>query len=206
MLESSRDYAKQSTQGFIGVSERVAIRLIKKDDFPCLRRIWADELVMRHMTSGALSEQQALEKFGNMIRPNVHLRRSYPLTILQREGREPIGTYSIDFERHSGVYTHSMVIDRSRWNTGLATEAYRLLLTFAFSGHKINRVWTACDIENDSAKRMLARVGLSKVGTIAEYAPRGDGWVDCDIYSLVARSWNIKMAERQDNNAFQIYP
>ena len=47
---------------------------------------------------------------------------------------------------------------------GIATEAVRLLVHFAFDHMNVNRVWATCDADNAASANVLRRAGLPEEG------------------------------------------
>lgn len=144
---------------------------------------------MEYMPSGPLGKEQALAKFNDTLEPSHTSGDSHSFAILRWPHSEVIGLYRMDFERFSAAYAHSMVMDRSTWGTGMAKEAYNLILSFAFDMHGIHRVWSAVSTANERARKLVTKSGLKEVGEISEYAPRIAGWMDCMVYSCTQQEW-----------------
>lgn len=183
------------------VGPRIQIRAHVPEDFRRMREIWAHPDVMRHMSVGPMSDSEAARAFNVLLEPDPFARQSWRFAIVLRSTDTLLGTIGLDFERFASGYTHSMVTHPDGWRRGLATEAYDMVLAFAFDEHRIKRIWTACSTENDAGKRLIARVGFHQFGMLEEYVERNGHAVDCCTFSLLARDWHDRIRAEKDRRS-----
>lgn len=180
-------------------TQRVLIRSVVPSDFEQLRQIWADPAVMEYMSVPPMTLEEAAETFDKMMQPNDYVRQSYRFTIVRQVDNAVVGTFGLDVERFASAYPHSMVMHRDTWGTGLATEAYHLLLRFAFDDLGVTRAWTACVTGNERVKRLVLGMGYTQFGMIREYFRREGQPVDCDVYSYLERDWRAHVRAMDAN-------
>jgi RimJ/RimL family protein N-acetyltransferase len=79
-------------------------------------------------------------------------------------------------------------LGRRSWGQGLATEAIRSVVAWAFEPDSIARVWATCDVENLASARVLEKAGLQREGLLEAHAVHpnlGPDLRDCLLYSRV---------------------
>jgi ribosomal-protein-alanine N-acetyltransferase len=77
-------------------------------------------------------------------------------------------------------------ITRSCWNKGIATEALRAVLSFAFKQMKVNRITGRHHIDNAASGRVMEKCGFRYEGTLRQIIKDGRGnLVDCKYYSIL---------------------
>jgi len=70
------------------------------------------------------------------------------------------------FESNPNQFDHPLeveltyAIERRLWRQGLATEACRALIEYAFNQLKLRRLVTGCNRENEAAMRLQAKLGM----------------------------------------------
>jgi len=173
----------------VSETPRVRIRSLMSTDFEGLQRIWADPAVMRHMAIPTMTEEEASEAFSKLRSPDDYVRRAHRFAIVRQADDAVVGTFGLDLERFSSAYAHSMVTASETWGTGLAREAYHLLLRLAFEDIGVRRVWTACATTNERARNLILRMGYSQYGTIREYVRREERPIDCHTFSYLKPEW-----------------
>jgi len=180
-----------ATEALVRVGGSVLLRPHRPDDLPALTRIWQDPRVMNHMAEPAMTRREAAEAFGRLLDLDRYIRRSYRFAIVRRADDAVVGTFGFDQERFCSGYSHSLVMHPDTWGTGLAHEAYHLLLAFGFDELGVHRVWTACAVENERASRFILSVGFTSFGVIRHYYQKNGEWGDCISFNYLVDEWKI---------------
>jgi len=76
-------------------------------------------------------------------------------------------------------------VARGRWGRGIATEAARLVLRYAFEHYGLNRVEATCMPENAGSRRVLEKLGMEHEGRLRRSHLRHDGFHDMDLFSIL---------------------
>lgn len=80
---------------------------------------------------------------------------------------EPFGTFVVIRERH--IAEVHFGVSAARSGQGLATEALLVVTSWLESFAEIQRVWTACDLENVAAHAVLERAGYQREGILHKW-------------------------------------
>lgn len=115
--------------------------------------------------------------------------------IEHRADRKMIGR--IGLGPHSRMNNRAEIgyaMNRSYWGQGLATEAVRGVLNFAFRDMGLNRVQAIVLLENAGSIRVLEKAGLQREGLLRRYQyVRGD-YLDVYMYGVLKSDWEASGA------------
>jgi ribosomal-protein-alanine N-acetyltransferase len=75
---------------------------------------------------------------------------------------------------------------KSHWRQGLATEAARAVLRFAFHELGLNRVEALCMPGNAASESVIGKLGMTLEGTMRKVHRRYDGFQDMELFALVS--------------------
>jgi ribosomal-protein-serine acetyltransferase len=75
---------------------------------------------------------------------------------------------------------------------GIMTKACRVLVTYAFTELRLNRVEIYCAVENLRSRRIPERLGFTEEGTHRQAEWVHDHFKDLVSYSMLAREWKEK--------------
>jgi RimJ/RimL family protein N-acetyltransferase len=76
---------------------------------------------------------------------------------------------------------------RAVWGRGLASEAARAVLDWAFRRLPLERIWAACDVENARSRRVLEKLGMAQERVAPAFAVHpglGAAPRDCFIHAV----------------------
>ena len=79
------------------------------------------------------------------------------------------------------------LLSRAHWGRGLAAEALRAALAFAFGPMNLHRVEADVDPENAASLALLARLGFREEGRLAERWFTFGAWRDSVVLGLLSR-------------------
>lgn len=190
--------------GVVLETERLVLRTLVPDDLDALAAIYADPEVRRFFPDGALDRDETREELEWMIDVD-YARYGYGLwaTVLRATG-ELIGRCGLlpwavvtseraalgldgppedpaDAERIEVELAY--LLARPHWGRGLATEAARPIVAYAFERLGADRVICLIDEGNDASRRVAERVGMVVDGDVEEsgevfplYAITRDRW------------------------------
>jgi ribosomal-protein-alanine N-acetyltransferase len=165
------------------VTERLRLRPLEADDVEELWRLDSDPQVMRFFGTGPARDREA--------------HRERLLRVLADYDQSPLGFWSIraiEDDRFLGIALLVRLeggadveigyrLAPEAWGQGIATEAGRALLRYAFGALHIGRIVAVTHPDNLASRRVLAKLGLDYLGdafhygqTVAYYAlDRADG-------------------------------
>jgi RimJ/RimL family protein N-acetyltransferase len=93
-----------------------------------------------------------------------------------------------------------ITLARAAQGQGYATEALTMLLDYLFLQRGKHRVIAECDPRNQSAVRLLKRLGMRREAHHVESLWLKGEWVDEYVYAMLGREWVARRSQR-DNEA-----
>ena len=108
--------------------------------------------------------------------------------IVERTSGRSVGTIGlshIDSKHHRAEY--GVVIgEPGARGKGLASEASRLLLGYAFGTLRLHRVYLHVFVHNEPARRLYRRVGFEPEGVLRQHVWKGDQFHDVAVMAVLA--------------------
>lgn len=149
--------------------ERVRLRWLDERDLPALHAVFGDQDVMRFWATPALGDAaQAAELLAD-IRRRFHARSTFQWGIARRADDGVIGTVSLyQIELAHRRAELGFALGRAHWGQGLASEAVRLAIRFAFETLRLARLEADVDPRNTPSLSLLERLGFAREGYLRE--------------------------------------
>ena len=85
--------------------------------------------------------------------------------------------------------TLAYYIHPDMWNRGIATEAGRLMLAYAFGRLGLNRVGAICMVENAASRRVLDKLGFTFEGVARQEIMKDGVFYDVAHYGLLSEDY-----------------
>jgi len=169
----------------------LAFRELDASDTEALSEILGDPGVMRHMVSGALPPEAVadLVREAEADRSDAAVRTRYRLAVVRREDSLLAGTVTVERDRYSAVYVHSLVLRPGLADFTAGYEACRLVQGFAFEQLGVRRVWCVAMEGNAVAHRLFLVCGCTADGRLRELYFREGRWWDATVYTILAPEW-----------------
>ncbi len=171
-------------------TERLLLRDFKPDDFdefyatteaPEYRRFYSEQEMTREFWQGIYDRI-----IGSI---EVEDRLMYQLAICLQTGGV-IGTCGVrieDVENRQASF--GCAIAKPYWGAGLASEASRRILDFAFDGLPIHRIYAETNSENTRSRAMAEGLGMHLDGELRQNRFFRGRWWDTAIYSILKHEW-----------------
>ena len=99
-----------------------------------------------------------------------------------------IGFSRLDWENRSASVGYWLA--ETSQGQGIATDATRALVEYAFEVWGLNRVEIRAGTENHRSQRVAQRLGFVTEGVAREAERIGDHYIDHALFSMLAREWN----------------
>jgi RimJ/RimL family protein N-acetyltransferase len=126
------------------------------------------------------AEHAALDKPGDKLM----------LAAVLKESGRVIGSVNVvwdDNEHRQGQL--GFVFNPEHQGRGLATEATRAILRYAFEEPQLHRIYGRCDALNTASARLMERVGMRREAHLRENEIFKGRWGDEYIYAMLRREW-----------------
>jgi ribosomal-protein-alanine N-acetyltransferase len=92
------------------------------------------------------------------------------------------------------------MIGNQQWGKGIAPEAVRMVIGFAFGTLKLHRIQAGIFEENPRSMRVLEKCGFTREGVERERFFRTGRWMDAVLYSILESEFDpTSIRERKDN-------
>ncbi len=101
-----------------------------------------------------------------------------------------IGLLNIDRKNSKAEYYIAMG-ETALKGKGVAKEASKLILTYAFEQLGLNRVYLYTEVENIPGQKLFERIGFVREGVIRQDILSHGKYADRMIYGLLREDWNI---------------
>jgi RimJ/RimL family protein N-acetyltransferase len=94
-----------------------------------------------------------------------------------------VGTRITNVEQREGDLGY--VLRKNLWGQGIATEAARAVLDFAFDALGLHRVWATADPENVASVRVLEKLGMRREGLLRRNIFVRGAFRDSAVYAIL---------------------
>lgn len=171
-------------------TERLILRDFMPDDFRPFYKTTKDPIYQQFYAEAEMSEvywQQLFDRILDGIRDRG--RENFQLAVCLPAG-EVIGTCAVRIEsaEHQQA-SFGCAIARAQWGKGLATEASRRLLDYAFSSLPIHRIYAEVISENIQARSLAERLGMQPEGELRQNRFFRGRWWNTAIFSIFEQEW-----------------
>ena len=174
-------------------SERLLIRDHLQSDLEAMHTWASDPDLMKFLTwkTSSLAEtKKLLDEAINEI--SLRKRKKYFFAVVHKESHKIIGDIGfsiISGNKHGGLADSGFFFRKEFWGSGYATEAFKLLIEFAFIQINLHKVIAGCDAENTASEKVMIRSGLSKEGEFMKHFFHRGKWRDRLKYGLLKEDW-----------------
>jgi len=174
-------------------TERLVLREFEEEDASAANAYESREDVMRYQTH----EPRTLDESRDYIRrvraeARLEPRRVYDFAVVARAGERVVGRagFGVDARdpRQAMIW---YVLHPDLQGQGLATEAARAVVGFAFEELGLHRVWADVDPRNVPSVRVCERLGMRREAHHVESDWQKGEWTDSFIFALLAREWRV---------------
>lgn len=171
-------------------TKRLYLRRFVVSDAKMVFENWSsDEEVTKFVAWAPHQNMQVTERVLKSWEQSYQLLDTYQWAIVDRESLEVIGSISLfQFHRRGRkVYCElGYCLAKDYWNKGLATEAARRVLAFAFLEVGVDVVTAKHDVLNKASGRVMQKLGMTQDKLVRRAVlTERRGWVDCDTYILL---------------------
>ena len=168
-------------------TERLVLRRFARDDASSLFNNWANDMaVCRYMRwAPHKNKEESRDILDGWL--EAYSRKSfYQWAITLKGNDEPIGAIGLfvvnEFDLCGDV---GYCISKKSWGQGIATEALRAVLNFAFEIVGFNRIETYHSINNPASGRVMQKSGMVFEGLGRQKYKSICGFEDSNMYSIL---------------------
>lgn len=165
-------------------TERLIIRRLSLDDVPALAEILSDPEVMKHSVRGVCDEA-ATRNFIEWCLACYESNGVGPWALIDKQGFELVGFCGVGPEKVADAKEINLGyrLARRYWNKGLATEAARAALDFAFGKKQFQSVVAIIEPEHVASLKVAEKAGFSSFEALDFYGR------SVRLYRLTSEQW-----------------
>jgi ribosomal-protein-alanine N-acetyltransferase len=120
-------------------------------------------------------------------------RNNYQLAIVLPDEGRVIGSVGLRVQdAELGEADLGVGLDPSEWNQGYAVEAATRMLDYAFEELKFHRVCAECIADNESARKLVDRLGMREEGRFKNRRWMNDKWWDSLLFAILDSEWHAR--------------
>lgn len=168
--------------------ERVCLRMPRSEDAADVLRVFGDPEAMHYWSHGPLPDLDAARRYLDGIDAGCRDRTLFQWAITEPPNDRLVGTVTLyQWDRQCRRAEIGFMLARDRWGKGLATEAVRAVLAFAFDseGMDLHRVEADVDPANEASLGLLHRVGFLDEGRLRDRWFTYGRWSDSILLGLL---------------------
>ena len=170
-----------------GRAPRVRLRMPTPGDAPVLLGVFGDAEAMRYWSHEPLDSLDAAHRYVDGILSGWRTRSLFQWAITLPPADALVGTVTLyDWDRRHRRVGIGFMLRRDLHGQGLAAEATRAGLAFAFGAMEVHRVEADADPDNAASRALLARLGFREEGVCRERWFTFGTWKDSVLYGLLA--------------------
>ena len=171
----------------------LALREFVSSDADALAEILGDPHVMRHTASGAMPYEAVVDLVREAEADQADPARTrHRLAVVQREDGSLAGTVTVERDRYSSVYSHSITLRPHLANLSAGYEVSQLVAGLAFDELRVHRLWCMAAVDNLAAQRLFLASGSTYDGKVRELYFRDGRWWDCNVFTILEHEWRAR--------------
>jgi [ribosomal protein S5]-alanine N-acetyltransferase len=166
--------------------ERIVLREVRLSDVNANYHRWMnDPQVTKYLECRFLS--CSMDEIKNFVQKMIEDRDNIFLAIILKDGDRHIGNIKIGSINHihSQADVGLLIGERDCWGKGYATEALRLVATYAFNTLNIHKLVAGCYAVNIGSQKAFTRVGFVVEGIMKEHRFFEGRFVDSLLFGLL---------------------
>jgi len=168
-------------------TERLMLRRFTIDDADSMFNNWAsDNDICKYMRwTRHENKEETMNKISSWV-DSYNNKSFYQWAITLKENDEPIGAIGLfivnEFDLCGDV---GYCVGKKYWGQGIATEALKAVLQYAFGIIGFNRIETYHSINNPASGRVMEKCGMTFEGLARQKYKSVQGFEDSNMYSIL---------------------
>ena len=168
-------------------TDRLILRKVAVHDLDDVFEFSSDPEVAHRMTWEKNDSKE--ETLSNFLQPTVDgykQGQSGVWAIVCKKNKKVIGTCSlVAWSNEHEKAEIGYVLNRKFWGTGIATEAVKEILKYAFGVLQLNRIEGGCDVDNIGSEKVMLKAGMSFEGVLRKNERIKGEFRDTKIFSIL---------------------
>lgn len=148
----------QASQGLLLRTQRLLLRPVETADLSRLHELFVEPAVRKYLCDDLVLPPDKVAEFISTSQQTFETAKyGLWLMLVEDDVVGVVGLYSFFEERQPQLL---YALSSSHWGKGLATEASRRVLEYAFDQLEYDFVDASCDVPNTDSVRLMERLGM----------------------------------------------
>ena len=145
-------------------SERIGFGVWNSTDLELAQKLWGNRQVTEYISGkGFFSEKEITERLIKEIRNQEQYKVQY-WPIFMKDTKEFIGCCGLrPYDLEKNIYEIGIHILPQYWGKGIASEALKSVIEYAFKELKVENLFAGHNPKNSASKKLLTKVGFQFV-------------------------------------------
>lgn len=166
--------------------KRIRLRALEPEDLDVLYRWENDPSLWEVGDTLAPYSRYLLKEYIANSHQGIYESHQLRMMIELINEQRPVGLIDLfDFEPRHARAACGILIDPACQGEGLATEALRLMMEYAFSHLRLHQLYVHIPVTNEPSKRLFTRCGFKESGILKDWTITSDGYSDVWIMQKV---------------------
>ena len=174
-------------------TDRLTLRPFVEEDFDAIHAMRSDAEVARYLYGETLSQSEARSLLAQKIAAPAWACEGDWLSVaaVERASGSTVGDVSLRWiSERDRTAEIGFVFDPRHQGKGLATEAARALVDWAFTSAGFHRVIGRTEARNSASTRVLEKLGMRLEAHLVENEWVKGEWQSELVYAILEREWN----------------
>lgn len=171
---------------------RLTLRKFSPNDAQDMFNNWAsDPIVTKYLAWSPHPDIETSKSITNEWIKSYKSPETYQWGIEVKDINQVIGTISLmHVNNNSEKCEIGYCIGKSFWSKGIMTEAFKIVIEYAFKEIGFNRIEARHQADNEASGKVMIKCGLQYEGCLRQSMKNNDGkFVDCKHYSILKEEY-----------------
>lgn len=171
-------------------TNRIRLRKINQNDLEQLFSFLSNDNVTRYMIIDKIQDIRVVEKMMNFMIDGYKNNRPTPWAISLKENDEMIGICGFSkFDIQNRKAEVGYILSDKHWRKGIATEALKVVVDFAFNYMNLNKIEARCISKNLASENVMLKVNMKLDAILREEKLHKQSYVDLKLYSILKEEY-----------------
>lgn len=171
-------------------TNRIRLRKINQNDLEQLFSFLSNDNVTRYMIIDKIQDIRVVEKMINFMIDGYNNNRPTPWAISLKENDEMIGICGFSkFDIQNRKAEVGYILSDKHWRKGIATEALKVVVDFAFNYMNLNKIEARCISKNLASENVMLKVNMKLDAILREEKLHKQSYVDLKLYSILKEEY-----------------
>ncbi|MCR1849585.1 GNAT family N-acetyltransferase [Paeniclostridium sordellii] len=171
-------------------TNRIRLRKINQNDLEQLFSFLSNDNVTRYMIIDKIQDIKVVEKMINFMIDGYKNNRPTPWAISLKEKDEMIGICGFSkFDIQNRKAEVGYILSDKHWRKGIATEALKVVVDFAFNYMNLNKIEARCISKNLASENVMLKVNMKLDAILREEKLHKQSYVDLKLYSILKEEY-----------------